>query len=213
MSALPRLSSDPWLAQSAREQVRDAIVAIERQTGAEVVVTVARRAGDYRHADARFGALLSLLALLAYYFYPAPLPDDLALLVVVLCYPLGAAIAAVATPLRRLLVRKRLLRDNLRLHAQARFVEQGIGKTRGRTGVLVFVSRFERGVEVVPDLGIPVASMGETWSTATQALDTAARGKELAPFLTALALLGRALAAAVPRAADDQNELPDEVSG
>jgi putative membrane protein len=201
------------MAQAAHARVREAIVAIERQTGAEVVVTVAPRAGDYRHADARFGALLSLLALLVYYFYPAPLPDDLALLLVVLCYPLGAAIAAVAPPLRRLLARKRLLRDNLLREARSRFIEQGIGKTRGRTGVLVFVSRFERGVEVVPDVGIPVAAMGSAWSAAIRALDTAARAEDLSPFLTALADLGRALAIAVPRAADDRNELPDEVSG
>lgn len=207
------LSTDPWMAQAAHARVRDAIVAIERQTGAEVVVTVAPRSGDYRHADTRFGALLSFLALLVYYFYPAPLPDDLALLLVVLCYPLGAAIAAVAAPLRRLLVRKQLLRHNLLREARSRFVEQGIGNTRDRTGVLVFVSRFERGVEVVPDVGIPVAAMGAAWSTAVQALDTAARAEDLTPFLAALADLGRVLASAVPRAADDQNELPDEVKG
>jgi putative membrane protein len=213
MAARRKLLADPWLTPKARAQVRDAIVAIEQQTSAEIVVTVAGRAGDYRHADARCGALLSLLALLVYFFYPAPLPDDLALLLAVLCYPLGMAIAAVAAPLRRLVVRKQLLRENLRREARSRFVEQGIGNTRGRTGVLVFVSRFERGAAVVPDLGIPVATMGAAWQVVTQALDQTARSKDIAPFLAALAELGRALAAAVPRAADDQNELPDEVNG
>jgi putative membrane protein len=206
-----KLLTDAWLATAVRERVRDRIVANEQKTGAELVVTVAGCAGDYRHADGWFGALCSLFGLLFYYFHPAPLPDDLSLAIVVLCYPTGMLAAAAFAPLRRLLLRERLLRDNVEREARARFVAQGIATTRGRTGVLVFVSRFERHACVVADIGIPVATLGASWQAATSALATAARSGSVAAFLAALDGLGDLLATAVPRSADDVNELPDEV--
>jgi putative membrane protein len=206
-----KLFTDSWLTQATREQVRERVVANERKTGAELVVTVAVRSGHYRHADACFGALCSLAALLVYFFHPTPLPDDLSLAIAVLCYPTGMLAAAAFAPVRRLFVRKRLLRDNVEREARARFVEQGIGNTRGRTGVLVFVSRFERRVHVVADIGIPTATMAAEWSAATAAAEAAARKGDVAAFLVALDGLGDALAKVVPRAADDVNELPDEV--
>ena len=204
---------DPWLLPRVRDEVRDRIIAIEKRTGAELVVTVGARSGHYGHADALFGALCSLSVLLVYYFHPAPLPDDVSLAATILCYPAGMLLARTISPLRRLLCRRRLLRDNLRREARARFVDQGIGNTVGRTGVLVYVSRFERGAEVVTDTGIPVETMAPAWQHAVRALDEASRRGRISDFLVALDKLGDALAAAVPRATDDRNELPDEVRG
>ena len=76
---------------------------------------------------------------------------------------------------------------------------------------MVFVSRFEHRAHVVADIGIPIATMGVTWPAATAALETAARNTDVVAFLAALDELGDALAATVPRATDDVNELPDEV--
>jgi putative membrane protein len=202
---------DPWLESEARTKVRDRIVAIEKETGAELVVTVGLSSGHYRHADAFFGALCSLGMLVFYLFFPEPLADDVSLAMVVLSYPVGALFCSAVSPLRRMLVRKRLLHDNVRREARARFVDQGISNTRARTGVLVYVSRFERRAEVVADIGIPAITIGAPWQAATHALDQAARRGGIPEFLAALDQLGELLASAVPRAADDINELPDEV--
>jgi putative membrane protein len=203
---------DPWLSDEARTKVRDRIVAIEKQTGAEVVVTVGLSSGHYRHADAFFGALCSLAMLLFYLLFPEPLADDVSLAMVVLSYPLGMLLCPAIPGLRRLLLRKRLLRANLQREARSRFVDQGISRTRARSGVLIYVSRFERGAEVVADIGIPVDAIGTPWKEATAALDLAARRGGVPAFLEAMDKLGELLAASVPRAADDVNELPDEVA-
>jgi putative membrane protein len=204
---------DPWLAQAARERVRDRIAAIERRTGAELVVTVGPSSGHYGHADARFGALCSLAVLLFYFLYPAPLVDDVWLALAVGCYPAGMFCCSALWPLRRLFTRKRLLRDNVAREARSRFVEQGIADTKSRAGVLIFVSRFERAAQVVADTGVPVKAMGKAWQEATAALDRAARRRRIDRFLAALDGLGDVLAAAVPHHPDDINELPDEVRG
>jgi putative membrane protein len=204
---------DPWLSPGVRAQVRDRIVAIEQTTGAEVVVTVGLTSGYYRHADLLLGALCSLGMLVFYLFYPEPLDDDLTITLIVIAFPVGAFFCAAASPLRRWLVSRRLLRENVRREARSRFVDQGISRTRGRTGLLVYVSRFERCAEVVPDCGIPVEAIGSSWHAAVAALDKAASSRGSVPaFLGALDRLGQLLADAVPRSADDVNELPDEVA-
>jgi putative membrane protein len=202
---------DPWLAAGARERVRERIVAIEAKTGAELVVTVGTSSGRYGHADARFGAFCSLCVLLFYFLYPRPLIDDVWLALAVLCYPAGMLFCSAVWPLRRRLLRKRVLRENVAREARSRFVEQGIADTKSRAGVLIFVSRFERAAEVVPDSGVPVKSIGKPWQEAVAVLDRAARRRRIDDFLTALDRLGDLLATAVPHRPDDVNELPDEV--
>ena len=58
----------------------------------------------------------------------------------------------------------------MRTAARAAFVDQGISRTRGRTGILVFVSLFEREVEVVADVGVDPVLLGEDWTRAVAAL-------------------------------------------
>jgi putative membrane protein len=204
------LSDAEWLSDKARSKVRDGIVALEATSGAEVVATVCARSGHYRHADYLVGALFALLALLFYLFYPEPLFDDVAVVLVVASFAVGAVLCASVSAVRRLFLSRKLMNEEVRKAARAKFVEQGIGRTTGRTGILVYVSLFERRVEVVPDIGIPVQQLGKRWEDAVALLDTSAK-KGVEAFLAALAATGPMLTEAVPRAADDVNELPDDV--
>lgn len=204
------MSNAAWLDNRARERVRDCIQQIESATGAEVVTTVCASSGHYRHADYLVGAMFSFGSLLFYLLYPAPLFDDVAVVIIVAFFAVGAVLSMALSPLRRLLVSRRLMDDAVRKSAMASFVEQGISKTRARTGVLVYVSLFERRVQVVADIGVPVERIGGRWTEATTSMDRAARGG-VEPFAASLLELGRILAEAVPRAADDINELPDEM--
>lgn len=201
-----------WLKDETRKRVRAGIEALESTSGAELVATVSVRSGHYRHADYLVGALLALAALLFYFFYPEPLFDDVAVLVVIASFGVGAILSATATPLRRLLVSRKQMDQSVHAAARARFVDQGISATRARTGLLVYVSLFERRVEVVPDIGLSVERLGDRWAQAVRALDRAARDG-VDPFLVALGALGPLLAEAAPRTADDVNELPDELVG
>jgi len=199
-----------WLDNRARDRVRDCIQQIESATGAEVVTTVCAISGHYRHADYLVGSLFSLGALLFYLLYPDPLFDDVAVVIIVAFFAVGVVLSVAVSPLRRLFLSRKLMDESVRKSALASFVEQGISRTRARTGVLVYVSLFERRVQVVADIGVPVERLGARWTQATTALDTAARGG-VESFAAGLAGLGGILAEAVPRAADDINELPDEM--
>ncbi len=76
---------------------------------------------------------------------------------------------------------------------------------------MVFVSTFEQRAVVLTDVGIDVAALGTKWPEALAALSNAVQRRDLSAFQQALESLGPILGVAMPRSADDVNELPDEV--
>jgi putative membrane protein len=91
--------------------------------------------------------------------------------------------------------------------ARAAFVELGVSKTRGRSGILVFISMLERTAEVVGDIGIAP----ECLRAELPALQAAVAKEDLRALVAALRAFSSPLCQAMPRAADDVNELPDEL--
>ena len=104
-------------------------------------------------------------------------------------------------------------RERVRLGALAAFHEMGVGQTRERSGVLVYVSCLEREALVVPDTGVRRRLQADAWGGAVRAIESAAAGASPAlPLAEAVRKLGDLLAAALPVREDDVNELPDEVA-
>jgi putative membrane protein len=114
--------------------------------------------------------------------------------------------------LRRALTPRGARRRAAERAAQQAFASLGIEKTRERTGVLVFVALFERTVVLLPDRGIPETLGRGALASLEELLSTAVERRDLAAFLSALAKLGPACGAVLPRRADDENELCDDVA-
>ena len=197
--------------KAAKSEVAQAIREIERATAAEVVVAVRPLSGYYRHTDYLVGFVLSFAALLVFLFDPHEFSIDWMPLDTVVAFAVGTFLSASFPPLRRALTSRRLMRANVRSAARATFFDLGIGKTSGRTGILVYVSMFEKGAEVVADVGIDRAVLGAPFTSAVAALDAAlAHGPSFPRFAEALRALGPILSKTLPRLMDDINELPDE---
>jgi putative membrane protein len=199
------MSERDFLSERARREVADAVRFIEAQTSAEIVVAVRHAAGRYRHADYLAGAVLAFGALLLLLFHPRSFAVETMPIDVAVVFAAGAFAASRSAALRRLLTSRRQLLEEVRRSARAAFVELGVSRTKGRTGILVFVALLERAVFVVPDVGVDLGPL----RTQVEALE--ATVPDLAAFLAALRALGAPLGRALPRAADDENELPDEM--
>jgi putative membrane protein len=199
--------------EAAKAEVAAAIRAVESATSAEVVVAVRARSGHYRHTDYLVGFALSFVALLVFLFDSHEFEIDWMPLDTLVAFALGTLLSAGLSPLRRFLTSRKLMRESVLKAARAAFVELKIARTSGRNGILVFVSKFERRVEVVPDIGVDPVVLGPAFADAVAALDAALRSRaSFTKFLEALRSLGPVLGKAMPRMADDVNELPDEPS-
>lgn len=196
----------------SRERVTKAVAAIERGTSAEIVVRVQISSGHYRQTDYLVGLACGSIALVVFLFHPAPFPIGPFPAVFAFVTLLGILLSTYCPPLRRALTSRRLLDENVRQAARAAFVDDGIARTRERTGILVYVAVFERRVEIVHDVGVDAAARTEAFSSARRSLERVLETTlDVTAFEAALGRLGPPLGSALPRADDDANELPDEV--
>jgi putative membrane protein len=199
-----------FFGDDARAKAARAVAAVEARTSAEIVLAVRPISGHYRHADYLAGLVVGFVVLLLLLFLPQSFTVDSMPVAVLAGFAIGAVLCAHAPPLRRLLVGPKLMDTSVRIAARAAFVDGGVTRTHGRTGILIFVSIFERRVEVVGDLGIDPERLGEAYQRAVRAIGgSLSSGLDFTKFLTAVEALGPALSGPLPRGEDDENELAD----
>jgi putative membrane protein len=201
-----RFFSDP-----AKHRVAAAVKAIEAETSAEIVVAVRARSADERAIDHLFAFAVAMIALGGILFLPQPFALEAIPIDVLVVFGVATFAIRRLPAIRRRLIPSSRLEDAVRVRARAAFVDLGVSRTRGRTGVLVFVSMFERIVAVVPDIGVEGAHLPPSWGAVVEALESVLRPRpDLDRFLNVLDALRAPLHEALPRGADDVNELPDE---
>ncbi|MEB2312215.1 MAG: hypothetical protein OZ921_17985 [Sorangiineae bacterium] len=200
-----------WLEQEAQARVERAVAELEQKCAAEVVVTVRRSSGDYRAADLTFASAMCFVALVVYVYFPVVFADDPMPPALLALFLVSVFLSSQFWPLRRLLLRRATLRRNVRRAALTEFHDQRITRTRGRTGILIYASLFERELEVVFDVGLDLATLGDGGARAVATIRGALRSGGLEELVRGLSALGDALAPVRPHAADDVNELPDAV--
>jgi putative membrane protein len=199
-----------FLDHEARAAFKQAIEAIEGASGVEVVIAVRRRSAGYFHANLIAGIAAAFAGLAAMLFSEHPFG-----LVAILFDPfilggLAAAAVELLPGVKRVLtpasVRKRHVRDA----AAAAFVERGVHNTMDRSGLLVYVSWLEQQLALVADSGLARALTPEILVAAESDLNGAI-GRGGAAVAKALEAYQGAFATAVPRRAEDLNELPDDI--
>src|SRR5262249_47048509 len=144
----------PFLDERAKARAVAAVKAFESFTSAELVVTVKKRARPYPATDLIFGIVFSFVALLFLLFYPVDFSTRLMPLDIIGAFGVGYALSRTLPPLKRLLIPQKRRRTMVNDAAKVAFVDLGVTKTTGRTGVLVYVALFEEMVAIVPDVGV-----------------------------------------------------------
>ena len=205
------MSERRFLEASAKARTADTVRGVERATAVEVVVTVRHRAARHFLTSIVFGVGCAALGFLVMWFGPREydvrtMPLDVAISLV-----LGVAVCAAMPGLRRVLTPKKSLRASAERAAKAAFTALGIDKTRGRTGLLVYVALFERTAVLVPDSGLAQPGLAVALAAVGEKLAGAVGHLDLEGFLAALAGLGPTCAVTLPRQSDDENELCDDV--
>ena len=203
----------PFLTDEAKRALSEAVTAVEAVSSAELVIAVRPRSGSYLHADLIAASAAALATLLVLLF--SPWTFDLVWFVIdpVLAGILAGALASRWPALRRRLTSPAVRRRQVEVLARSLFLEKGVHKTRGRTGILVYLSLLEREAEVVVDAGVEPLLSTESWQREIGEIQAAVRqGKDGVAVGTRLHSLAFLLGAALVRAADDVDELPNEVT-
>jgi putative membrane protein len=206
------LSERAFLLPEAKRRATDAIRTIESQTSAEIVVSMRRRAERHLATSLAFGATTALVALIVMMVSPQLYDVRTMPLDAVLAFVLAALACGSVPPLARLLTSRKRRRAAAERAARTAFVALGVGRTKRRSGVLVYVALFERTAVVVADDGVPVDLLGEPWGVRLEELARSVERLDFEAFTRTLEEFGPLLASVLPRRLDDENELRDEVA-
>ena len=145
-----------------RDRINREIVRAETKTSGEIVAVICASSDDYIFIPLLWAALAALAVPLALFPF-----SDLHFGHIYAAQLVVFAILSLISqwrPLRVALVPRRIKRARAHRHATEQFLAQNLHTTKGRTGVLIFVSVAEHFAEVIADEEIYRKVPPETWS-------------------------------------------------
>lgn len=192
------------------EAVTRAVAGAERGTGAELIVVVAARSGTYLDVALLAGAAVAVVNLLIALFAPTIFPPAVVAVEVPFEFALAAWLAHRTPALLRALTPSARRRRQVERAAAAHFVGEAVHGTRGRTGLLVYLSLLEEEVALIPDLGLTGKIPSVLWSGVSwAATGDRRRPRSSSDFAGGIEQIGAILRTRLPSADTDGNESPD----
>ncbi|MCD6497048.1 MAG: hypothetical protein J7M25_01945 [Deltaproteobacteria bacterium] len=208
------MSRHPFLTQESRKRLVRAVESVEARSAAEVVIAVKPWSARYWYVDHILAAWTSYAALAFMMWSDTAFSLTAIVVGTITTYLTIWGVVFLLRSLRRWLIPARILDDETRKAARAQFVKMGVMRTRDRSGILVFVSLLEQRVWAVPDIGVTDSLGKEKWNILDQGIRRAIADHGVGPAgVEALAKAIEAMVSdmevALPRRADDVNELAD----
>jgi len=220
----------PRFSEADHALVTEAVARAERSSDGEIVTIVAPRSDAYHDVGLHYAALAMLLVPTAGAVLPQGWIDWILGLVfgwnTGLSFRLGMLFLVVAMALVFLIVRFALAWMPLRMaltpastktrRVRRRAIElfrAGTEKrTKGRTGILLYLSLIEHRAEIVADEAIHGRVDADVWGEAMAALVEGVKsGRPGEGMARAVEKMGEVLAGCLPPTLDNPNELPDRL--
>jgi putative membrane protein len=215
-----------FFTEEQKTQIERAVAAAEAKTAAEIVPVIASSSGRYDRAEDLVGLWCGMiLMMVAWYVYPTEIAPPgswgfawntyqiLVLLAAVVVGFVGGAIAGSKIwTLRQLFTPRNHMREEVYERAHQAFFDTRVHETAGQTGILLYISLYERMAAVIADNTVH-EKLGQTALDDLCASLTAglAKGDPTAALCAAIENAGKRLAAILPPAANDTNEISNKL--
>lgn len=152
-----------------QNRIKAAVKEAEEKISGEIVPVFVEQSGHYTIAQYRGALIMALLTFVGIVLYDRAVPnwgifDPIYIFsIVALGGVLGAALPQFIVPLKRFLVGQKHFDRATRAKAENAFLEEEVFATRHRTGIMIFISFFEREVIVMADRGISKVVDQKEW--------------------------------------------------
>ncbi|MGH8556307.1 MAG: TPM domain-containing protein [Methylococcales bacterium] len=187
----------------------EAVQAIEQNSQVEIVVITRARSDPYLDIPLIWGIVGALLSFSYLMFAPALFEDWLIYGAPVAGFALAYAIASIPLVTRLSATQRRRMK-NVEIVARALFQKGGIQHTLAKTGLLIYCSKLEKIVYLVPDRGVEMALPAEEWRKLRAEFQSMFTNKNPNEALVRLLHYSKAVFNRyLPPLENDINELPD----
>jgi len=221
----------PSLSAEDHTMISKAVAVAEAQSAAEIVTILTEQSDGYTDVALSWASLAAMSALAALAIAPDiylvpyewlkggwmnewTVPEVLLVALLVAASEfVGVMLVQLWPPLKFWLVPPPIKAQRVRDQAVRAFRIGAERRTHGRTGILIYLSLRERRAEIVADEAIAGRVDLDVWGEAMAAMIERVRDGRVADGMTAaVERVGAIVAEHLPRAKDDQNELPDRLS-
>lgn len=207
-------SMDRFLSEAERRRIEECVAEAERHTRGEIVVMVAPSSYHYPAAPRvgaavmAFPAALGLTPALGGYLWVGPQNLWVFLGLFVPLWVLLHEALKRAGGLKRLLISRREMDAEVREAATVQFYRKGLHRTREETGVLIYISVFERTVWILGDRGVDRRIEQGTWQAVVAEIVQGIRERRAADAICrAVGIIGGMLKEQFPIGHEDRDEL------
>lgn len=139
-----------------QEELDAAIQALESKSSVELVTVIYPECDNYRDIELWGGIFLAFLALIVKFMIPTIIHIYAILFGTLLFFSLGIGIIKWFPKLKHTLIHKKRMRRQAEIMARAIFQKAHIHRTSQHTGVLLFISTFERQAVLLWDIGVDI---------------------------------------------------------
>ncbi len=203
-----------FLTDEEQQQIRAAVQQVETVTSGEIVPMVVPCSYTYAQAEARGSMALSTMAALLLTLLPGWGHVWVFLTLQLAGLVLFREVLRRLPRVKRLFVRQSEIDEEVEEGALKAFYRHGLYKTRDETGILIYVSLFERRVWVLADRGIDSRVEAGTWDGVVRTIAQGLADKTPGQAICAgIIQCKEILAARFPVRPDDANELQDLILG
>jgi len=196
-----------------KQQIEDLISHIEQKSALEIVPVIIKRSSDY-FAWRFFLSLLSGIVCLFICFLTASWGIETAHWLLSLAVSITVWFLLFWSPLLRPLLPRRVYQEAVQDEAAQWFLKEEVFNTKSRTGLLIFISEFERAAFILADKGLLKVLPESRWALlGKQLADDFSQMSAGESFLKALEQIDRELSSHFPFSGEDKNELSNRVRG
>lgn len=146
-----------------KQDVDNLVTEIETKTTGEIVPVVLEYSDSYPSAHFRWAVFFSVLFPVCLYFAPIPLHDPIWFLATQGLGIVTGLLIAFIPKVKRLMLTRGQLNEEVHQRALQAFYEHGVGNTKDRDGVLIFISMLEHRALILADIGISAKVGSDQW--------------------------------------------------
>jgi putative membrane protein len=197
---------------TVKENLVQAVKEIETKSSAEIVALIKTRSGTYNDIALWTGFATLFIVFTFLMFSPFDFNVYLIYILSILAFFVGYAKVRIFDFLCFFFTPKKRLAHNAEVYARAVFQKGGIRHTTAKTGVLFYMSKFEKQVMILADRGVQNTIPAEEWekiNTSFKNIFVTKNPEE--KFIEELKNCASVFAQYLPIQPDDVNELPDNL--
>jgi putative membrane protein len=210
---------EKWITDDDKRLIEDAVRRAEKRTSGEIVPYFVESSDDYEEAAWKGGYFLgtAVFGLIIALDMASLLPFKIGSLELGISFFgsafVGFGLTLVIPFLKRIFAGEALIQRRVEQRATTAFLQEELFLTRDRTGILIFISLFEKRVQVIGDRGINEKVSHEDWVHVVDAVIRGIKERRTSDgIVKAIDLCGELLEkAGVAIRNDDQNELSNRL--